>query len=189
MHTDRKALRKQLLAVRARSDQVHLKQVGQAIAHTVLTSTVYRQAGSVHCFAGALQKGEIDTLSLCTSILKDNKRLLMPVSRMRDRTLKHKQVTDLSQLKPNSWGIAEPVEGPWVDAVVDLVLVPGLAADRSGNRLGYGMGFYDRFLAGIPKNTVTMMLLEDRFLLDYIAAEPHDIAVSYIATETELITC
>jgi len=65
----------------------------------------------------------------------------------------------LHQLVPNAWGILEPKQGaPTETAKIDMVLVPLLAVDRQGHRVGYGKGFYDRFLSGCKRDCLTIGL-------------------------------
>lgn len=74
--------------------------------------------------------------------------LLVSRSNRSDYSMRHFVYTEKSTLRKNKWGILEPVEGKEVlEDVVDAVLVPLLVADKNGNRVGYGKGFYDRFLA------------------------------------------
>src|SRR5262249_57983584 len=82
-------------------------------------------------------------------------------------------------------GPAEPRRGPGAIARADLVLVPALAADRSGNRLGKGGGSYDRALARVGGLVPTVALLFDGELLDEVPAGPHDVPVRLAAQPGE----
>ena len=86
-------------------------------------------------------------------------------------------------LVPHPWGMLEPGEDcPLLSpADIDLVLVPGLAFDRSGGRLGQGGGFYDRWLAGF--SGLTVALCREAVLLDQIPREKHDRPVDLVVTE------
>jgi 5-formyltetrahydrofolate cyclo-ligase len=85
------------------------------------------------------------------------------------------------------WGLREPVaNAPQVEpAQIDLMLVPGLMFDEQGGRLGYGKGFYDRFLAGSGAG-VTVGVTLDAFVVPRLPVDPHDVAVQYLVTESGL---
>jgi len=96
----------------------------------------------------------------------------------------------LDELKKNRFGIPEPPmtrcqEPP---TVPDLIIVPGVAFDRKGNRIGMGMGYYDRFLEGmetIPK----IGLAYSQQILDALPKDPYDIPINFLITENEVIRC
>jgi 5-formyltetrahydrofolate cyclo-ligase len=75
---------------------------------------------------------------------------------------------------------------PTVLGDVDAVLVPAAAVDREGNRLGWGKGYYDRFLDSIDSSTVVIAVVFDSDVLDDIPAEPHDKTVNLIVTERDI---
>ena len=101
-----------------------------------------------HLFLSIENKNEPDTWSLLDRIRREFPRVRVVLSRMNaEGTLSHLFFEGLHQLKINNWGIAEPQQGvPAEEKTIDAVLVPLLACDRSGNRVGYGKGFYDQFL-------------------------------------------
>lgn len=92
-------------------------------------------------------------------------------------------------LTPGRWGLLEP-GGPRLGsaalAEADVVLVPGLAADRCGHRLGRGGGSYDRTLARLPPQRLTVVLLFDEELLDHVPVEAHDVRVRAALTPSGL---
>ena len=89
-------------------------------------------------------------------------------------------VTDLSQVAKGYCGIPEPIhDEPLADDDTSLVLMPGMAFDREGHRMGYGGGFYDKFLEREP-NHPTLALCYDFQLLPHLETEPHDIPVDTV---------
>ncbi len=93
---------------------------------------------------------------------------------------------DPSGLQRHRYGFDQPpADAPVVPLDdIDVVLVPGLAFDRSGNRLGRGKGYYDQLLASLPRGVVRVGVTVDEAVLDVIPTESHDQKVSWIATET-----
>ena len=116
-----------------------------------------------------------------------DKRVLVP--RIEGHTIHCHQIKQFKNLVVNQYGILEPT----TDAVlvqaseVDVCLVPGAAFDHSGNRIGFGKGYYDRLLA--KSNSYNIALAYDFQMVDHIEHEPHDIKMNAIANQSELIVC
>lgn len=114
------------------------------------------------------------------------KKIILP--RVAGSTLNLHFVEHAGELVAGSFGISEPSEhAPMAEAKADLILVPGLAFDRSGERLGRGGGYYDRFLVGFEGLRVGICFQEVVF--DRIPSEPHDAAVDFLATPGGIISC
>lgn len=104
----------------------------------------------LHCFLPIEQLKEPDIWPFIEWMQKHKPEvcLLVSQSNLKDYSMRHFVYTEKSMLHKNKWGILEPAEGKEVlEDIVDAVLVPLLVADKKGNRVGYGKGFYDRFLA------------------------------------------
>jgi 5-formyltetrahydrofolate cyclo-ligase len=129
--------------------------------------------------------GEVDTLRMIKDALKQGKRVAVPVVQWARREMFPSVVRDLEkELKTGPYGIRHPKEEyirPIPLEHIDLVVLPGLAFDEAGNRLGRGMGYYDRFLSRLPKDTPTVGLAFDfQLIRDFPPLEPHDFAVSIV---------
>jgi 5-formyltetrahydrofolate cyclo-ligase len=106
---------------------------------------------NLHCFISIDKFKEIDTSPIFERVWSDFRSIQTSAPRLdRERNeLEHCVYTAETELAENAWGIREPIDGDPIDAVeMDLVIVPLLCFDESGYRVGYGKGFYDRFLAG-----------------------------------------
>ena len=107
---------------------------------------------------------ELDLDELHRELLLQGRLLVAPRVPAQGRVLELRQVADLTKdLAPSRWGIPEPLPEycPLVDpAQIDLVLVPGVAFDRSGNRLGYGAGFYDRLFQRLPPSALRVACVQ-----------------------------
>jgi len=104
----------------------------------------------LHTFLPIAKQNEPDMWSLITNIKIYAPAVHIVVSRSepKDHSMKHFLLEDRIELAENAWGIIEPVAGETIaETALDVVLVPLLIADKAGNRIGYGKGFYDRFLA------------------------------------------
>lgn len=124
---------------------------------------------------------EIDLWPLNKLLLKDQKLLLPKVW---GQTLKPYAVTDLSKLIPHKkWGILEPnpkIAEPVDLAKISIALIPALAFDSNGGRLGHGKGFYDRFLKQIPHVYTIGVGFKEQFSLDPLPLDRYDVPVNSI---------
>lgn len=136
----------------------------------------YASARSVMAFVGA--KGEPDTDPLFARLERDGKRLLLP--RVEDG---HLVVGDGAAPRANSkFGISEPT-GPAVPvAEVGFVIVPGLAFTAAGDRLGYGAGFYDKFLPTLPAGVPYVGVCFAEQLVDTMPRDAHDVRVQRVVS-------
>ena len=136
---------------------------------------------------------ELDLDALHRELLQQGRLLVAPRVPAQGRVLELRQVADLKQdLAPSRWGIPEPLPErcPLVDpAQIDLVLVPGVAFDRWGNRLGYGAGFYDRLFLRLLPSALRVACVHDALLVDRVPAEPHDAPVDLLLTESMAMVC
>ncbi|MDG5766458.1 5-formyltetrahydrofolate cyclo-ligase [Balneolales bacterium ANBcel1] len=190
MKTDRQIIRDDAVGRRKSLPPGELHRLGDAISRQVFNTTWFREASAVHCFFGVVEKGEVSTRKLLEGILSEGKTLVMPRMEGEEGRMGHYIVQDLNRLEINSRGIPEPADCPAASVRdIDLVLVPGLAADRAGNRIGFGKGYYDRFLSQQELTASSILLLPEVFLVETVPAEPHDVPVDAIATDTRLIDC
>ena len=135
---------------------------------------------------------EVDIWPLIKEILGKNKFLLLPRVNP-DGTLALCPVKNRNQIKPGYKGILEPDTDPvdFLKILPDLILIPGLAFDRTGYRLGFGKGFYDKLLGAIPAAAAVVKLgvAFDWQVVDKIPVEEHDAAVDFLATEEGIADC
>lgn len=135
----------------------------------------------LYCGMGA----EPDTLRLLPPLFAAGKAVCLPRC-LPGRRMEVRLVRPDSALIRHPYGMLEPGEAcpPVPPEEIDLALVPGLAFDRSGGRLGRGGGFYDRWLSGF--SGVTAALCRDGLLVDAVPRLPHDLGVDLVITETGL---
>lgn len=109
----------------------------------------------VHCFLSIVNKKEPDTWPIIQNLQSQEVTVVVSRSDLKDNVLYHYPLTPKTVLKPNRWGIPEPAAGGEAFPVqkIDAVVVPLLAFDRYGHRVGYGKGYYDRFLIQCRPNT------------------------------------
>jgi 5-formyltetrahydrofolate cyclo-ligase len=182
------ALRSRLLAARAELAEEQRTAAGRAIRDALLERPEVQMAGTIaaYCSVGA----EPDTRGLLFALWKRGSYVLLPLLRP-DGDLDWASYEGPDSLVPGPRGLLEPGEpprGPGAVARADVVLVPALAVDRAGNRLGRGGGSYDRALARVGPLVPLIALVYDAELLDRVPAEPHDVRVRAAASPAAGIT-
>lgn len=148
------------------------RQLGALFAN----SEAYRQAKTIYGYLPYNQ--EVRTVPMLEQALADGKRVAVP--KVYGNEMRFIYLTDLTQVEKGYSGIPEPIaDEPVADDETALVLMPGLAFDLSGNRMGYGGGFYDRFLAQEPDHP-TVALCYDFQVLEHLETQEHDIPVDLV---------
>ena len=150
------ALRKSFLKKRcALSSQEHA-DMSFAIANNCLKLPIWH-LDYYHIYLPIKAKAEIDTTLILTLLQGKDKQVILP--RIKGSELEHILLTDITKLKTNILGITEPEKGIKISPEqIDVIFLPLLAWDKTGNRLGYGKGFYDNFLSQCRKNTIKVGL-------------------------------
>jgi len=181
------ALREEALAARIALDPEARRVLSLAIAERVARLPEFRAAAVVHAYVGA-RDGEVETRDLIARALRAGRRVICTRVVRHPRALEHYEITGLDELAPSAGGLWEPDPARCRradPAEARVVLVPGLAFDRAGGRVGYGAGYYDRFLAGLRATTVG--LAYSLQLRDAVPREPHDVTLDLVITELETI--
>ena len=183
------ALRNHYLTLRSAKRPNDVRHASEQIYQRLIEDPQVKKAGSVHVYLSALSKNEIDTFEFIRWCWHHHKAVFVPFVTPRN-IMMHCRLTSLDNLKTGRFGIPEPdpVE-PHTDKTlqVDLVVVPGLAFDRQGYRVGYGKGFYDKFLATRPEWVHTIGLCYNTNLVKEIPHEAHDQRVKALVCENQII--
>lgn len=139
-------------------------------------SDAYRKADTIYGYLPYNQ--EVRTVPMLERAIREGKRVAVP--KVIGEDMKFIYLTDMSQVEKGYAGIPEPVaDGPVAQDPTALVLMPGLAFDPQGHRIGYGGGFYDRFLAQEPDHP-TLALCYDFQMVDRLETEEFDIPVDTV---------
>lgn len=135
-------------------------------------------------------KNEVDTINIIRGLLiKKEKNVLVPYVD-KDKLIQISRINSFDDLEPKTFGILEPKEDKIKNFDInelDLVIVPGIAFDKNGHRIGYGYGYYDRLLGKLGKNTTKIGLCYDFQLIDKIPEEKHDVPMDIVITEERVI--
>ena len=188
MRDKKRALRGAILAKRESLSSTQVRAWGEGIQRFVLTLPVYRDAEAVALYSPL--GNEVETAEIRRDALETGKRLYYP--RIEDERARMVRVRSEAELVPGRYGILEPVGDQALPGHGDaalVVFVPGVAFDRSGNRLGRGSGWYDRFLGDLAVPVPRVSLAYEFQLLDGVPVEPGDRPVDVVVTEKRVIAC
>ena len=153
----KKELRLDYLRYRQELTEEGLSEASKRIAQTCLELPVWDK-NLFHIFLTVPEKREVDTSFLTALLRRQGKQIAVPKMAPQG-SLTHILLSDDTLLSPNRWGILEPAEGESVSpGAIEVVFVPLLAFDEKGNRVGYGGGYYDRFLGQCRKDTIAVGL-------------------------------
>ncbi|MBN1467986.1 MAG: 5-formyltetrahydrofolate cyclo-ligase [Fusobacteriaceae bacterium] len=169
-------IRKSLISKREKLDKNYVKSYSESLSKIFIESDIFKESSIVMSYVSF--KGEFDTNFINKEILNNNKTLLLPKI-YSNSNMKAFKVKDLTGLNRNKFGILEPIESEELSP--DLVIIPGVAFDYEKNRIGFGAGFYDKFLEKLDRNSVKIIALAYDFqILETIPKEDHDIPIDLI---------
>lgn len=173
---NKQALRAQIREKKRAMTEEEIVSRSMALTEKFLSTDAYRQAKTIYGYLSYNQ--EMRTGPLLAQALKDGKAVAVP--KVCGEEMRFILMTDLDAVAKGYAGIPEPIaDGPIAQDPTALVLMPGLAFDRQGRRLGYGGGFYDKFLAAEP-NHPKIALCYDFQLLPALETDSHDIPVDLV---------
>lgn len=173
---DKTELRRSIRARKRAMSNEEIDSRSAALGELFARSEAYRNAKTIYGYLPYNQ--EVRTVPMLEQALKDGKKVAVP--KCYGEEMKFIYLEDLTQVAPGYANIPEPIaDGPVADDETALVLMPGLAFDKEGHRIGYGGGFYDRFLAAEP-NHPTLALCYEFQMLPHLETEAHDIPVDYV---------
>ena len=143
----------------------------------------FSEIKTVHIFLTIERLLELNTNPIIDFLLLNNKAIVVSVSDFSTNTLKHFLFDRKTKLKVSSFGIPEPVNGLKIDPKeIDLVFVPLLISDEKNYRVGYGKGFYDRFLAECREDVKTIGLNFFKPIKEIIDLKSYDVALDTVIT-------
>lgn len=183
---DKKILRNKILS---RRDLLNIKEkesIDNSIFNKLISTDLYKKSKSIFIY---LSFGtEIDTKKIINRAFQDKKEVYIPKIYKKDKSMKAIRLNSFEDLNENSMGILEPIDdSDYINKEeIDLIIVPGVVFDLNGNRIGYGGGYYDRYLEDIKKVSNKVALAYDLQIVDFIDPEAHDISVDYIITNTKV---
>lgn len=178
----KKELRSKYKELRKRLTEEEVEDHSLAIANRLLQLDIWEQT-YFHLFLTIEEHKEIDTEFVLQILAGKDKEIVVAKSNFETLTMTHYLLTDNTKFQKNQYNIYEPVDGIEVPtSKIDVVFVPLLAYDKKGNRVGYGKGFYDKFLSECKEDVIKIGLSfynPEETIEDVI---PTDIRLDYCVT-------
>lgn len=179
---NKKDLRSKYKALRQQLSTEEIEDKSLAIANRLLSLDVWEKI-YFHLFLTIEEKKEVDTEFVLQILAGKDKEIVVSKSDFETREMTNYLLTDNTKFRKNEYNIFEPVDGLEVPvSKIDVVFVPLLAFDKNGNRVGYGKGFYDNFLAKCREDVIKIGLsfFEPEESIDDVSAT--DIRLNYCVT-------
>ncbi|NMB26820.1 MAG: 5-formyltetrahydrofolate cyclo-ligase [Tissierellia bacterium] len=188
---DKKVLRKKMLEKRSQLSLEKIEEKSKIIANNLFNLNQYKKANFIFSFISF--KDEVNTHEIIKKSISIGKRVGVPIPVPKTKELKVSELIDFDkELDLGFYNILTPKD-KYIRIVppqlVDLVLVPGVAFDKRGYRVGYGGGYYDRFFNNINKDIIKIGLCYEMQILSEVPKNSHDIPIDFILTEKRLIQC
>lgn len=184
------------IAYAARNAQTDKEVHSVAICSQLLEQSWYQSAQTVlwyvHC------RSEVRTLPAIQQQLQSGKSMVVPyctVNQQAEKCLGLWRLETIAELCPGMWNILEPPQQRWYEPAkqilpeeLDVVIVPGVAFDNRGGRLGNGVGYYDRLLQQVRPDAVLAGVCYQSQILLEIVMQAHDVFMDYVVTEQTIYT-
>lgn len=181
-------LRRKVLSIRSNLPIKTKKEADEQIRKRLLALQQYQNASAIYCYVSV--KDEVDTHEIIRKSLEKGLKVAVPRITGRGR-MEFYFIQSPDDLVPGKWSIPEP--GEWCIKAPHpeqdtMVIMPGVAFDRSGNRIGYGGGYYDRYLEKCPK-CMRIALAFSCQCIENIICDRYDVRADIIITEEGMIVC
>ena len=182
----KKDIRKKAIRDRNCLSAVEIALKSKTIEKKLTALKAYQESKTIMFYAS--YNNEVKTDGMIETALCSGKSVCLPVAIKEEKRLKIKRILNLSELKTGNYGIREPkIDLPDVTLEeVNLVLVPGCCFDEKGFRLGYGGGFYDRFISDLGNKVVKVGLAFQIQIVDSLPCEEHDQPIDVLITENNV---
>ncbi len=186
---DKESIRKEALTAREALPVEDLISKSTNVAKQFLSTELYKNANTIMAYIDF--RNEVQTEKIIKTAIADGKRVVIPISKVETRQLVLSEIINYDiELEAGAYGILEPRSKYLRETdpeLVDLVLIPGVAFDTRGHRIGYGAGYYDRFLGKVRKDTSKLALAFELQIVDHACEDSHDVPVDTIITEDRII--
>ena len=180
-------LRKKYKTFRQQLSESQIEDYSLAIANQLLKLNIWGFS-FYHIFLTIEEQKEINTDYILNILAGKDKNIIISKSNFKNHNLTHYLLTDNTKIIKNEYNIPEPIDGIEIKtSQIEIVFVPLLAFDKTGNRIGYGKGFYDRFLAECNAETIKIGLSFFEAEEGFVEASEEDVRLDYCVTPENFI--
>jgi 5-formyltetrahydrofolate cyclo-ligase len=181
---NKKYYREQVKALRDALSKEEKEKKDFAIYNKVVNSKEYKEASCIFIYVS--YQNEVDTHEIIKTALSQGKTVCVPKIISLKEGMKVLRINDFNELKASAYGILEPEQVLEENFVIpDLVYTPGVAFDLKGGRIGYGGGFYDRFLDGLNKDVPKYALAYSFQIFDSVPMDERDQRIDAVISEMD----
>lgn len=177
----KKDIRKRVLIERSLIEKEEWTEKSHRICEKVITQPLFRNAEEIYCYIDF--RNEVGTRKIVEKAWRLGKKVAVP--KVTDNSMEFFYIQCFDELSPGNWGIPEPNTGTMACGKNVLVIMPGAVFDAAKHRIGYGKGYYDKYLAN-HFDYQTMALAFELQMLENIPADEHDICPQIIVTEEHI---
>lgn len=185
----KKEIRKKILQLKESLSEQEIQKKSSDIFNTLSNMEFYNNANNVMLYVSF--GSEVLTKPIIDDLLQQGKRVFVPVTAPKTKELIVSELKSFEDdLKVGHFGVMEPKKDalrPVDPTIIDLIIVPGVAFDKEGYRIGYGGGYYDRFIPRLADKTPKVSLAFEMQLIDKVPKDKYDIPVEYMITEKQFI--
>jgi 5-formyltetrahydrofolate cyclo-ligase len=180
------AARSMFSAKRKELSNLQIEEFSLQIANQCLQLPIWEKE-FYHLFLPIQKQNEVNTEFLLHVLQGKDKNIILSKSNFKDMSLQHILLTDTTKIQVNPFGIPEPTSGIEIQPQqLDVVFIPLLASDKTGNRVGYGKGFYDRFLSLCKPDVQKVGLSFFEPIAKLNEVNPTDVKLNYLVTPREI---
>jgi 5-formyltetrahydrofolate cyclo-ligase len=183
---NKKELRLKYKILRKSLTENDIEQMSLDIANNILKLTIWDKI-YFHLFLSIKEQNEVDTECILHLLQGKDKEIIISKSDFETLEMQHYLLTDNTKIKKNGYNIPEPINGLEVPtSAIDVVFVPLIAFDKKGNRVGYGKGFYDKFLSECKPEAIKIGLSfyePEEIISDFYE---NDVKLDYCVTPTKV---
>lgn len=181
-------IRKKYKELRNQLSSDNVEQMSLEIANQLLQLPIWKHS-FYHLFLSIQEKKEVNTEYILHILSGKDKNIVLSKSDFSNCSMQHFLLTDATVIKKNRWNIPEPEDGIQIlDRQIEVVFVPLLAFDKTGNRVGYGKGFYDRFLENCSPDVVKIGLSFFEAESEEIPTDKNDVQLDFCITPKQVYT-
>ena len=176
-------IRQDILNKRRKLDESIVNYHSDLISRRVCQSTLFQHASTLFIYVN--YQNEVKTTPIIREAFRLNKTVAIP--KISNHSIEFYKINSLEEVARGTFNILEPTTTERVTDKKGVMIMPGVAFDRCCHRIGYGKGFYDRYLKNFPE-LITIALAYECQIVDSIAYEPHDICPQYIFAACQIYT-
>lgn len=185
----KKSVRKRMFDKRNEMNLSQVQELSRKIVNTLTKVPIFKQSNNIMLYLSF--NNEVDSYELIEYCLGNKKCVIVPYCNKEGKQITPVKIENIEkQLVKNDYGFLEPkleyIKPEPIDSI-DLIIIPGLAFDKRCYRIGYGAGYYDRFLDKVNSKIPTIGLVFDYQIIDSAEVDEFDIPLDYVITERRII--